>query len=123
MAKRGKQESVIVGGDNNRSSKLLPEIYGSKADETAAAQAEYARTQRGQATFDMTLTLGRPDVYPELSVTAKGFKPEIDAISWLVIRVVSHADGGGGFTTSTEIEMKDDPTTSRRRSHFRKGGK
>ncbi|WP_175784506.1 phage late control D family protein [Burkholderia ambifaria] len=122
-AKKGKTESVIVGGVNNRSTKLLPEIYGSKADATAAAQAEYARTQRGQATLDMELALGRADVYPEMAVTAKGFKPEIDAVAWLVKRVVSHVSAGGGFTTSLEMEMKDDPTTSRHRSHFRKGAK
>ncbi|AJY10983.1 phage late control D family protein [Burkholderia dolosa] len=122
-AKKGKRESVIVGGEDNRSTKLLPEIYGSKADAMAAAQAEYARTQRGQATFDMELALGRPDVYPEMAVTAKGFKPEIDAVAWLVKRVVSRVDAGGGFTTSLEMEMKNDPATSRHRTHFRKGGK
>ncbi|KWO80871.1 hypothetical protein WM31_27900 [Burkholderia ubonensis] len=54
---------MIVGGENNRSTKLLPEIYGSRADAEAAAKAGFARTQRGQATFDMTLALGRADVY------------------------------------------------------------
>ncbi|MBR8405550.1 phage late control D family protein [Burkholderia cenocepacia] len=122
-SKKGKQESVIVGGENNRSTKLLPEIYGSRADAEAAAKAEYARTQRGQATFNMTLALGRADVYPEMTVNAKGFKPDIDSTPWLVKRVVSRIDGNGGFTSSLEMEMRDDPTTDRHRTHFRQGGK
>lgn len=69
----------------------------------------------------MTLALGRPDVYPEMTVNAKSFKPDIDATPWLVKRVVSRIDGIGGFTSSLEMEMRHDPTTSRHRTHFRKG--
>ncbi|WP_329601653.1 phage late control D family protein [Paraburkholderia antibiotica] len=119
-AKKGKQESVTIGGDNNKNVKLLPETYASREEATAAAKAEYARTQRGQATFDLSLALGRPDAYPEMEVTATGWKPEIDAIPWLIKRLVSKMDGSGGFTTDLEMEMADDPTTSRHRSHFSK---
>lgn len=109
-----------MGGENNRNTKLLPETYASEAEATAAAKAEYARTQRGQATFDITLALGRPDVYPEMHVTASGFKPDIDAIAWLVKRVVSNVDGSGGFTTQLEMEMAEDATTGRHRANFKK---
>ncbi|ONV21390.1 hypothetical protein A8E76_01680 [Burkholderia cenocepacia] len=71
----------------------------------------------------MTLALGRADVYPEMTVNAKGFKPDIDSTPWLVKRVVSRIDGNGGFTSILEMEMRDDPTTDRHRTHFRKGGK
>jgi phage protein D len=120
--KKAKTLSVVVGGENNSNTKLLPETYATQAEATAAAKAEYARTQRGQATFDITLATGRADVYPEMAVTPKGFKPDIDAISWLVKRVESRLDGNGGFTTSLEMEMKDDPTTNQHRSNF-KGGR
>jgi phage protein D len=54
-------------------------------------------------------------------VTVSGFKTEIDA-PWLV-RKATHTIGDGGFTTSLELEVRDDPTTDRHRSHFRKGEK
>lgn len=122
-SKKGRTQSVTVGGDNGSSVKLLPETYATQAEATAAAKAEYTRTQRGQATFDISLALGRADVYPEMPATAKGFKPDIDETPWLVKRVTSRLDGNGGFTTSLEMEMRDDPTTGRHRTHFRKGGK
>nr|DAE47892.1 MAG TPA: tail protein [Caudoviricetes sp.] len=31
-------------------------------------------------------------------------------------------NGNGGLATSLEMEVQDDPTTDRHRSHFRKGG-
>lgn len=95
---------MIVGGENNRSTNLLPDIYGSRAEAEAAAKAEYARAQRGQAAFDMTLALGRADLYPEMTVNAKGFKLDIDSTQWLAKRVVSRIDRNGGFTSSLEID-------------------
>ncbi|MEX3614179.1 MAG: phage late control D family protein [Burkholderia gladioli] len=121
--KKGKTRSVIVGGENNSSTKLLPETYTTEAEAMSAAKAEYARTQRGQATFDITLAYGRPDAYPEMPVTLQKFKPDIDNTPWLIKRVESRLDSNGGYTTSLEMEMRDDPTTSRHRSNFRQGGK
>lgn len=116
-----KRKSVIVGGENNHSVKVLPEDYASEAEARAAAQAEFARTQRSQATMDYTLALGRADIFPELPVTLAGFKPEINATSWLV-KKATHTMGAGGFTTSLELEVFDDPASDRHRTHFRRGG-
>lgn len=117
----GKRKSVIVGGDNNHSVKVLPEDYASEAEARAAAEAEFARTQRSQATMDYTLALGRADIFPELPVTVSGFKPEIDQTSWLV-KKATHSIGASGFTTALELEVFDDPASDRHRTHFRKGG-
>jgi phage protein D len=119
---RAKRKSVVVGGENNHSIKVLPETYATEAEARAAATAELNRTKRCQATLDYTLALGRPDLYPELPVYLSGFKPQVDDESWLVKRV-KHSVGDGGFTTSLELEMRDDPTTDRHRSHFRKSAK
>jgi len=119
---RAKRKSVVVGGENNHSLKVLPETYATEAEARAAATAELNRTKRSQATLDYTLALGRPDLYPELPVYLSGFKPQVDDESWLVKRV-KHSVGDGGFTTSLELEMRDDPTTDRHRSHFRKSAK
>ncbi|KWC22744.1 late control protein [Burkholderia ubonensis] len=119
---KAKRKSVIVGGENNKNVKVLPEDYATEAEARAAAQAEYARTQRSQATMSYTLALGRPELFPEMPVVVSGFKPEIDETPWLV-KKATHTIGDGGFTTALELEVRDDPTTDRHRSHFRKGGK
>lgn len=119
---KGKRQSVVIGGESNRNVKALPEEYASEAEARAAAQAEYARTQRGQATFDYHLALGRADLFPELPVTVSGFKPDIDATPWLVKSVRHTLSADAGFTSELSLEVRDDPTTDRHRSHFRKGG-
>jgi phage protein D len=118
---RKKRESVVVGGENNHNIKVLPETYATEADARAAATAEFNRTKRSQATMDYTLALGRPDLYPEIPVYLNGFKPDIDAQSWLA-KKVKHSIGDGGYTTALELETRDDPTSTRHRSHFRNGG-
>jgi phage protein D len=114
------RHNVTVGGENNHNMKVLPETYPSQAGAEAAAQAEYKRTQRSQSTFSLELAMGRPDLFPELPVTVSGWKDEIDAIPWLV-QSISH-DIGDGYTNSIELEMRDDPTSDKHRSHFRAGG-
>ncbi|WP_211708448.1 phage late control D family protein [Paraburkholderia aspalathi] len=119
---RKKRESVVVGGENNHNMKVLPETYATQADALAAATAEFNRTKRSQATMNYTLALGRPDLYPEIPVYLNGFKPDIDALSWLA-KKVTHTIADGGYATQLELEVRDDPTSDRHRSHFRKGGK
>lgn len=86
----------------------------------AAAQSEFARTQRRQATFSCQLALGRPEIFPELPVTVAGFEPEINETPWLVKQATHTLNGDGGLTTSLKMEVRDEPTTDRHRSHFRK---
>lgn len=118
-----RRQSVVVGGENNRSAKVLPETYASEAEARAAATAELNRTKRSQATMSYTLALGRPDLYPEIPVYLSGFnKPEIDHASWLA-KKVRHQLGDGGYITSLELETRDDPVSDRHRSHFRKAGR
>lgn len=116
------RKSVTIGGENENNLKVLPETYPSESEARAAATAEMNRTKRSQATLSYTLALGRPEIYPEMPATVSGFKAEIDATPWLV-KKTRHSIGDGGFTTSLDLEMRDDPTTDRHRSKFRKGGK
>jgi phage protein D len=109
----------VVGGGNNKNVKVLPEDYASEAEARAAAEAELARTQRSQATLSYALALGRLELFPKMSVIVSGFKPEIDEIRWFV-KTARHTIGEGGFTTALELEVRDDPTSDRHRSHFRK---
>lgn len=116
-----KREEVIVGGENENNIKVLPEIYPSEAEARAAATAEAKRVKRMQATMSYSLAQGRADIYPEMPVTVSGFKEPIDATAWLV-KSTRHTIADGGFTTSLELEMRDDPTTDKHRSKFRRGG-
>lgn len=119
---RAKRKSVVVGGENSSNMKVLPETYPTEAEARAAATAELNRTQRSQATMSYWLALGRPDLYPEVPIYLNGFKPDIDAESWLVKRA-RHEIGDGGYTTELELETRDDPTSDRHRGNFRKSGK
>ncbi|RAS14923.1 late control gene D protein (GPD), partial [Paraburkholderia bryophila] len=103
---KGKRKSVVIGGENNKNMKVLPEDYATEAEARAAAQAEYDRTQRSQATFDYTLARARPDAFPEMPVTVSGFKPEIDATPWLV-KKATHTINDSGFETVLEMEMRE----------------
>lgn len=116
----GERKSVTEGGENQNNLKKLPEVYPSEAEARAAAKAEYKRVQRSQATMDFSLALGRADIFPEIPVTLAGFKPEINDTPWLV-KTVRHSIADGGFTTSLELEVRDDPTTDKHRSKFRRG--
>ncbi|MCH7275051.1 MAG: phage late control D family protein [Paraburkholderia tropica] len=115
----GRRKSVIVGGENNHNVKVLPEDYATKEEAMAAAQAEYNRTQRSQQTLSYSLAWGRPEVFPEMPVTVAGLKPEIDEAAWIVKRA-THTLDDSGLVTDLDLEMRDDPTTDRHRSHFRK---
>lgn len=108
---KAKRESVVVGKEDRNSAKVLPEEYATEAEARAAADAEYARIQRSQATMSYTLALGRPELFPEMPVAVSGFKPEIDATPWLV-KKATHTLGEGGFTTALELEVRD-PSTHR----------
>lgn len=116
---KAKRESVRVGAEDSRSVKVLPDDYATEAEARAAAQAEYTRIQRSQATMSYNLALGRPELFPELHVEVSGFKPEIDETPWLV-KKATHTIGDGGFTTALELEVASDRTTSRHRSRFAK---
>lgn len=100
----GAQKRTVTVGDAE-GAKTLRQTFGSEADAQRAARAEHGRVQRGKSTFGFTLALARPEIYPERPVSLEGFKPEIDAIDWLVKQVV-HNLGDGGFTTGLELESR-----------------
>lgn len=96
-------QEVIVGNSDNP--KRLRPTYSSEQDALDAAQAEWRRIQRGVAEFELSLAHGRADVIPESPLQVRGFKPEIDATSWLVTEV-SHDLGDSGFITRVKAEVR-----------------
>ncbi|WP_121120071.1 contractile injection system protein, VgrG/Pvc8 family [Croceibacterium ferulae] len=97
-----KRQAVTVGAADG--AKRLRRVYPDEASARRAAEAERARLARAPATLDMQLTLGRPDAFPEARVTASGFKPEIDATTWLISEVTHRLDKSGGFRTDLRME-------------------
>lgn len=103
----GSRKSVIAGKKGNNL-KTLKETYASKEDALEAARAEMQRLERGYATFELTLAIGRPEVMPQSPIKVAGFKPEIDGEGWLVKEVVHTLDDGSGWTTKASMERGGD---------------
>jgi phage protein D len=107
-AKRAKRRGVLVGLSGN--AKRLRDTYANQADALAGAKAEWQRIQRGAATMELTLARGRPELGPQTPVTVAGFKPAIDAVSWLTVKA-THSLGDGGLTTRIELETASATST------------
>jgi phage protein D len=86
--KGAKRESVTVGDKDG--AKRLRKVYPSEAAAREAATAARARAGPQPRSLELALALGRPDLYPERRVVTAGFRPEIDAVAWLV-EEVSHS--------------------------------
>lgn len=56
---KGKRKSVIIGGDNNKNVKVLPEDYATEAEARAAAQAEFARSAVRRRSLTRSPLVGR----------------------------------------------------------------
>lgn len=97
------ENELLVGNQDNV--KTLRHIYASKKNAERAAKAEWEKLQRGVATFTITLAVGRPELFPEVPVKTKGFKPQIDAADWLLARVL-HNITDSGYTNQLELEVK-----------------
>lgn len=100
--KSGKKKRLIAGEKGKV--RRLSRTYSSEQAARAAVRAEQGRKSRLPERLSFDLALGRPDLYPERKITAKGFKPEIDAGKWLIASV-SHRLGSGGFTSSLDMEI------------------
>ena len=83
--------------------KTLRHLYQSQATATTGARAAYKKLKRGAMAFEINLAVGRPDVAPESPVTVQGFKPYIDAESWVGVEV-KHTLDGNGLTTQIQLE-------------------
>ena len=106
----GKRKSVVAGKKTGNV-KTLKEIYASEADALHAARAEMQRLERGSATFELTLAMGRPEITAQTPITVQGFKPEIDGQGWLVKEVTHTLNEGSGWTTKAVMERGGSTTT------------
>lgn len=99
--KAATKKHVVVGKEPK--AKHLARVYASEAAAKRAAKSEQGRQTRQPVKFTFDLALGRADLYPERRVRVVGFKPEIDATSWLIVEVAHKLDAQG-FTTQLQME-------------------
>lgn len=98
-----KEYSELVGSDDNP--KRLRHIYASQKTAETAAKAEWNRIQRGEATLQFSLALGRPDITPMTSVKIPTLKAPIGSMTWLVTKT-THSLTSQGYTTQLDMETK-----------------
>jgi phage protein D len=106
----GRGRTVLAG--KNGHVKFLRGDFASEEDAQRAAQAELARVRRGAATFSLDIAIGRPDLYPEMPARTRGWKPEVDAIEWIVVKATHSLTPNDGYTTHVELESKATATES-----------
>lgn len=97
-------KSVLVGAEGNV--KILRHTYSNKQNAHRVATNQWKKLQRGACQFSITLAQGRPDLFPQMPVTVKGFKQEIDSSEWIITRCTHSITATGGFVTSLELEVK-----------------
>lgn len=85
--------------------KTLRHLYASEKTAWHGARAAFRRLARGVAQFGITLATGRPDLCPETHAAVSGFKPEIDAESWLITEV-QHQLSSSGYTCALKLEAQ-----------------
>ncbi|MFA8631438.1 phage late control D family protein [Xanthomonas campestris pv. campestris] len=98
---KARRQSVLVGTDDN--AKRLRESYADEATARQHAHAELERVKRGLAKFEHTLAIGRAEIFPEQIIAVVGFKPEIDAQTWLIAKA-AHTIDVSGFKSSLVLE-------------------
>ncbi|MGO4660195.1 contractile injection system protein, VgrG/Pvc8 family, partial [Ensifer sp. 2YAB10] len=100
-----KPQETVAAYPNPDNVKVLRHTYATKANAERAARAEWARMQRGVATFTLTLARGRPDLFPELPAVVRGWKAQIDYTGWIIAKV-THDLSARGYTTALELEIR-----------------
>ena len=107
-ANTARRKSVVAGVSGN--AKRLRDTYATEADALAAATAEWQRVQRGLATLEYTLALGRPDITPETTVSIPMLKAPIGETDWLVAKCTHNLSNG--LTTRLEMETTESRNNS-----------
>lgn len=95
----------VTAGDTERT-KTLRDTYPTQPEAQDAATAELDRINRATKGLSLTLARGRADLTPETAATVAGYKPQINAVDW-VITQVEHSLTTSAYTNRIELEMRD----------------
>jgi phage protein D len=101
------RKTVKVGGGGSAKGepRRLRKLYHTEAKAKEAAKAAASRAKREEASFEVTIALGRPDLVPEQPATLSGFKSAIDAKTWIITEL-SHTLDTSGLSTKLSLEVK-----------------
>jgi phage protein D len=102
----GAQRRTITAGKKDGTHKRLHRTFATEADAKAAVNAEWNRIQRGAATLDIALSLGRPEIFPDRHAALSGFPPAIQSRDWLVVETSHSIDGDRGMATTLKLETR-----------------
>ena len=101
------ERKTVKAGEGKGTPRRLRKVYHSEAEAKAAAEAEARRSKRAEASFDVTLSVGRPEIVPDQPTRVHGFKGAIDDRRWLIAELAHTLDGTGGMATKLKLETGD----------------
>jgi hypothetical protein len=109
---RGAKRHEVVKGSGDPV-KRFRGAFKNQAQAEAAVNAEYARRSRGQYKLQFKVK-GDPTLTAEANLILDNtFRVDI-AGDWIVTKVISWLDSGGGYTCEVEAEKpNDDPAVGR----------
>lgn len=105
----GKRKAEIASGPSPTGvedrTMTLPHTYSTEKEAKAAAQSKLDAIQKAESTFNIKDMVGKPDIFAEQKIVAKGFRAGVDG-EWVVTKVEHKISGnGGGFTTNVDAEL------------------
>ncbi|KXJ49978.1 MAG: hypothetical protein AXW15_05780 [Neptuniibacter sp. Phe_28] len=89
----GEQLQETAGSDTKL--KVIRHTYATQKEAQTAAQAEWRKIQRAGKRLVLDLATAQPELYPEMPVTATGYKQQIDSLGWIIERVEHHLNDNG----------------------------
>ena len=98
--------TLTAGGGGGGKPKRLRKIYHSQADAQQAAVAEDGRISRASARMEFPLSLGRPDLFPDVPVKLIGWKAEIMAHAYVIAEISHTMEGDAGLSSKLTLEAK-----------------
>lgn len=102
-AKGSDRQSIEIGEEGYR--KQLRHTYASEAEAQAAAEAEWARLQRGKASFSLSLASGIATLMPHAPIELRGWNSTITQEQWITRQTSHQVSPDGGFTSSVALEL------------------
>lgn len=82
---------------------VISKAAASEQQAKEKARAKAKQVKRQVATFELTLSVGRPNITPETPIKVQGFRPYIDQHNWTTVEV-THKLSGSGYQTSIKLE-------------------
>lgn len=100
---KAKREIAHVGEQGKV--RRLKGTYANQAVAQHAANAKMSEIKRQKSKFSIRLAIGMPEISTESPVVLRGFKKEIDVMSWIVSEATHTFDNNGGLVSVAELKV------------------